>query len=144
MGQAVINTIGRFFSKRLASTGQFLDSCRQKPLLRFLSGNAQRLLKRCQSVGRFARQSPQFTTRRVGKVRAERDVPGFEVSPGRTEFAELTKLVAIRQQEFDFQVTVVLVQVCGAVIEVTSFRDVEISPNHAVIGQGRQALALLD
>ena len=37
-----------------------------------------------------------------------------------------------------------LVQVGGLVFEVTGFGDVEIDPHQAVIGQGRQGLALLD
>ena len=58
-------------------------------------------------------------------------------------FPALRELAAIRQHEFDFRILLILLQV-GHVFEVTGLGDVEINPHHAVIGQGREDVPLLD
>ena len=45
--------------------------------------------------------------------------------------------------EFDFQIVLVLLQV-GHVFEVVGFGHVEVNPHHAVVGQGREDVSLLD
>src|SRR5271157_3127281 len=82
---------------------------------------------------------------RVRKIRAKGYVPGLVVELGldRTDFAGLRELVAVRQLEFDFLILVTLLQ-AGHVFEVLGLGYVEVNPHHAVIGQGREEVPLLD
>ena len=82
---------------------------------------------------------------RVRKIRAEGDVPGLVVEFGldRTDLAGLRELAAVRQHEFDFLSSLILLP-AGHVFEVLGLGYVEINPHHAVIGQGREDVPLLD
>ena len=82
---------------------------------------------------------------RVRKIRPEGDVRGLAVESGidRTDLTGLRKLVVVRQLEFDFLLLLMLLP-GGHVFEVSFLGYVEICPHHAVIGQGREGVALLD
>ena len=82
---------------------------------------------------------------RVRKIRAEGDVPGLVVELGldRTDLAGLRELAAVRQHEFDFLILLILTR-AGHVFEVAGLGYVEINPHHAVVGQGREDVPLLD
>ena len=82
---------------------------------------------------------------RVRKIRAEGDVPVLVVEFGldRADLAGLRELVAVRQHELDFVLLLTLLP-AGHVFEVVLLGHVEINPHHAVIGQGREDVPLLD
>ena len=86
---------------------------------------------------------------RVREIRPERDVPHrvVELALDRTaavaHLAGIRELILVRQHEFDSVLGLMLLPV-GHVFEVLFLGYVEIDPHHAVIGQGREDVPLLD